>query len=141
MRFQQYHSGRNYHLPIFGHHQRQKGPKQVHKRSAENPIGTGKYRSRQLLSEIRRKNREIKNPKTTQQTVHQETNRSNTTTKHENENKLVTRRENYQTGTAAFAENRPGHWKTYARHGDHNATFAKRWDILPTCANPRPSTG
>ena len=29
----------------------------------------------------------------------------------------------------------------FARHGEHNAIIVKRWDILPRCANPRPSTG
>ena len=86
------------------------------------------------------KNRE-KNAEKTQQTVHRETNRSDIPTKHENENQLLTRREKFQTGIVAFAENRIGNWNRYVRHGGHNATTAKRWDNSPRCANPRPSTG
>ena len=82
-----------------------------------------------------------KNPAKIQQTALQKTNRSDTQTKHENENQPSMTKENFQTGSAAFAEIRTGHWNTYAQHEEHNVIIAKRWDILSRCANPRPSVG
>ena len=113
----------------------------VQKRPAENPIGTRKYRTRQLQSEIRVKKPKNKNPEKTQQTVHRETNRSDTPTKHGNVNELLPKAKNFKPELLLFRKTELVIRNKYARYGDHNATIAKRCDILPRCATPRPLTG
>ena len=55
------------------------------------------------------KNQEIKSLEKVQQTAHQKTDRSDTQTKHGSENHFLTRRKNFKTGSAVFAENGTGH--------------------------------
>ena len=82
-----------------------------------------------------------KKPRKDSQTVHQKMNRSDTPTKHDNQSQFCPTRKKSQTGICASAANKIRHWNTYVRHGEHNGRIAKRWDILPRCANPRGSTG
>ena len=50
-------------------------------------------------------------------------------------------RKNYRTVIVTSAINRIAHWSISAQHGDHSVTTARKWEILPRCANPKPSTG
>ena len=61
--------------------------------------------------------------------------------KHGSEKPNPTKKEKFQTENAVSVGNLTGPWNISVQHGELNATIAKRWDILPKFANPRPSAG
>ena len=83
----------------------------------------------------------IKKPKENPQAVQHRLNKSAILTNYGSEKHISTRNEKFQTKIAASAGNQTGLWNTFARHGDHNATTAKRWGTLPKFANLRPPAG
>ena len=87
------------------------------------------------------KNPKSKKPKENPQAVQHRLNKSAILTNYGSEKHISTRNEKFQTKIAASAGNQTGLWNTFARHGDHNATTAKRWGTLPKFANLRPSAG
>ena len=74
-------------------------------------------------------------------TVRQVKNKLLTHIHYGNEKQWTRARKNYRTVIAIFAANQTGPWNIFALRGEHNARTARKEDILPKCANPKPSVG
>ena len=54
---------------------------------------------------------------------------------------MDTGKKKHRTVIAIFASNQTGHWNIYALRGERIAITARKQDILPKCAKPKPSVG